>query len=252
VAVTTDLRRRVWIADSGTASVHVFDPVSGTYREIKRAGERPLVQPSGIASDAQGRVFVADAATGAVFMFDENGDDHAVVKPGAGVVVAPGAIAISEDGRTVYVADPPRNVIVELNREGEVNGAISLPPELSDPAAICVVHNQIYALGAREHRIGAFTPAGRQLGDLRWDDIALPAAFTFDAVRGRFLAANPRWMIVQIFEEEGRNLGAFGQAGDGVDQMQRVDALYVDRDGQVYVVDSRHGKVLVFAEAVHP
>jgi DNA-binding beta-propeller fold protein YncE len=166
VAVTTDLRHRVWIADGVTASVHVFDPAGGSYREIKRAADIPLRQPSGIASDSQGRVYVADAVLGTIFVFDETGEyDHALMKHGR-VMESPGALAISEDSKSIYVADPPRNVVVELNREGEVNSTIQLPPELYDPTSLSVIHNQIYVLGGRQHRVGIFTPGGRQRGEL--------------------------------------------------------------------------------------
>ena len=249
VAVTTDLHHRVWIADNGTASVHVFDPASNGYREIKRADEMPLRQPSGITSDNQGRVYVADAASGCIFVFDEKGEyDHALMKR-ARLVESPGALAISDDSKTLYVADPPRNVVVELNREGEINATIELPPELREPTAIAVIHNQIYVLGGQQHRVGIFSPGGRQRGELKWDGVPFPTAFAYDAGHSRFVVVNPRWMILQVFEEEGANIGAFGQRGDGVDQMQRVDALHVDDRGLVYVVDSRHGKVLVFGDA---
>ncbi|HXB67610.1 MAG TPA: 6-bladed beta-propeller [Candidatus Acidoferrales bacterium] len=252
VAVVTDLRRRVWITDSGTASVHVFDIATGAYREIRRVGDVPLRQPSGLAVDGQGRIFLTDSGTGAVFMFDEKGEfQHALLKPGEHFLEGPTAIALSEDGKTIYVADPPKNVVVELNREGEVNGTISLPPELGEPAAISVVDNQVYVLGNRQHRVGIFSPAGSQRGELRWDGIQFPSAFTYDVAHRRFLVANPRWMTVEIFNGEARNLGAFGQLGEGVDQMQRVDSLHVDPQGLLYLVDSHHGKVLVFADSTH-
>jgi DNA-binding beta-propeller fold protein YncE len=140
---------------------------------------------------------------------------------------------------------------VELNREGEVDGTIKLPPELSEPSEITVIANQIYVLGNREHRVGIFSPAGFQRGETHWDGIQFPTAFTYDPVHHRLLVANPRWMTVEIFTEDGQNIGNFGQLGEGVDQMIRVDTLYVDPQGQVYVVDSRHGKVLVFAGSEH-
>jgi hypothetical protein len=56
-------------------------------------------------------------------------------------------------------------------------------------------------------------------------------------------------MIVAIYNQEGQNLGALGQLGEGVDQMQRVDSLYVDPQGLLYLVDSHHGKVLVFSDS---
>ena len=250
VAVTTDRRNRVWITDTGTASVHVFDKASGAYREFRRAGDFPFLQPSGIASDEPGRVYVADAATGAVFVFDENGEyDRALVKPASGLLESPSAIAISDDQRTVYVADSRRNVVLALNREGEVNTTIPLPPELSEPSGLVVIRNQIYVLGGRHHKIGGFSPAGFARGPLQFDGVLFPTAFAWDRARRRFLVANPRWMVVQVFDEDARNLGVFGHLGDAVDQMQHVDGVHVDAQGLVYVVDSRGGKVLVFAES---
>jgi DNA-binding beta-propeller fold protein YncE len=248
-AVVTDLRHRVWITDSGTASVHIFDRISGAYREIRRVGSTQLEQPTGIVVDASGRVYLADTANGAVFVFDENGEfDRVLVKPEKRLLEHPTVMALSEDGRTIYVADPPRNSIVELNREGEINGTIQLSPELSDPSSISVIANQIYVLDERQHRVEMFSPNGRPRGELRWDDVPLPSAFAYDPVRRRFLVANPRWAVVEVFDEERQSLGIFGQLGAGVDQMERIDSLHVDPEGLVYVVDSHHGKVLVFAE----
>ncbi|HEV2445653.1 MAG TPA: hypothetical protein VGS58_07015 [Candidatus Sulfopaludibacter sp.] len=248
VAVASDLHGRVWITDGGTRSVHVFDLAGRTYREIRRAGDVLLEQPSGIVSDSQGRVFVADSG-GGIFVFDENGEfDRWMVKRGSGLLAGPTALALSENERTIFVADPPRNAIVALNREGEVNETISLPAELREPADISVVHNQICVLGSQQHRAAMFSPGGWHRGELRWEGVHFPSAFTYDAARRRFLVATPRWTIVQIFDEEGQNLGVFGQQGEAVDQTERIDFVHVDREGRVYVVDSRHGKVLVFAE----
>jgi len=250
VAVATDIRRRVWITDTGTASVHVFDLAAGSYREIRRVEDVPLQQPSGIAVDSVGRIFLSDSGSGRIFVFDEKGEfDHLLVKPRERLLESPTAIAISEDGRTIYVADPPRNVVVALNREGEVDEIIQLPTEFGGPGAISVIHNRIYVLGNRQHRVGIFSPNGTLRGESRWDGIRLPSAFTYDAGRRRFLVANPRWMTVEIFNDEGQNLGAFGRPGEGVDQMQRVESLHVDPQGLYYLVDSHHGKVLVFADS---
>jgi DNA-binding beta-propeller fold protein YncE len=250
VGVVTDLRRRVWISDSGTGSVHIFDRARGTYHEIRHVGDIPLHQPSGLAMDAQGRIFLADAGSGGVFAFDEEGEfDRVVARPREHLLESPTAIAISADGKTIYVADPPKNVVLELNREGEVNATIHLPRELGDPSAISVVNNQIYVLGKSQHRVAVFSPGGKARGEVHWDGIQAPSAFTYEAGRGMFLVADPRWMIVEIFNEEGRNLGALGHRGDAVDQMQHVDALHVDAEGFLYLVDSPHGKVLVFGDS---
>jgi DNA-binding beta-propeller fold protein YncE len=253
VGVTTDQKRRVWITDSGTASVHVFDQANGVYREIRRAGEYALQQPAGIAMDTGGRIYLADSGTGGLYVFDEQGEyDRAMVKPGTHRLEQPSAVALSADQRTVYVVDPPKDIVVALNREGEVNSTIQLPSDLSDPGSLVVVHNQVYVLGNQQHKVSGFSPGGRARGPLGWDGVRFPTAFTFDVARKWFFVANPQFGIVQIFDEQGRNLGAFGQFGDGVDQMQRVDSLYVDAQGLVYVVDSRRGKVVVFADSAQP
>ena len=250
VGVTTDVRGRLWITDIGTASVHVFDMSSGGYREIRRVGDAILQQPSGIVTDTVGRIYMTDTASGGIYVFDENGEfDHALFKRGEHPLQSPTAIALSEEGRTIYVADPPRNAIVALNREGEVDEILSMPEDRSEPIAISVIDNQLYVLTNRQHRVYILSPAGHLRGELRWDGVTYPTAFAYDRRQQRFLTSNPRSMTVQIFNEEGQNLGAFGQYGDGLEQMKRVDALHIDARGLVYVVDSHEGKVLVFAES---
>ena len=249
-AVTTDPRHRVWIADSGTASIHIFDPASGTYREVRRVSGTVFEQPSGIVSDSVGRIYMADASTGGIYVFDENGEfDRALFKAGVRPLERPSAIALSADGRTIYVADPPRNVIVALNREGEVDRVIQMPEDRSQPSAISVINNQLYVMAGRQHRVHILSPGGKWLGELGWDGIPVPTAFFFDHARRRFLVANPRTSTVQVFDEAGQNLGAFGQYGDGADQMRHVDSLFVDGHGLVYAIDSHEAKVVVFSES---
>lgn len=246
-AVTTDLKHNVWIADPVAASVHVFGAKGGAYHQIRKAGDVLLQQPYGLVTDAAGRVYLTDTASGGVFVFDENGEyDRALFKRGEHPVEGPTAIALSEDGRTIYVLDPPRNAIVALDREGGVNQTITLPEANSQPCAISVINNQLYVLGSRLHRVEILTPAGHTRGELQWDGVSLPMAFTYDPAHRQFLVANPRFMAVQAFSEEGVNLANFGQYGDKVDQMERIDSLYVDPQGLVYVVDGRLGKVIVF------
>lgn len=252
VAVASDRAGRIWITDSGTLSVHIFDMERGGYREIRKVLGVPFQQPGGITSDAQGRMYLVDTGTGAVYVFDEQGEfDRTMVKPNSHVLEQPTAIAISEDGRSLYVADPPRNAVVELNREGEVNSVIHLPPELNNPIALSVARNQIYVLGESQHRVGIFSPKGQSRGEIRWDGIRAPPAIAWDSRGSRFLVANPRWSVVQSFDEAGHDDGAFGQAGERVDQVKRIDGLFTDWKGRVYEVDSHNGKVLVFAGITH-
>lgn len=248
VSVTTDLQHRIWITDSGTASVHVFDTETGAYREIRRAGDFTLVRPSGIVSDRQGRIYIVDSELANVFVFEDGEYSRALITRGQRTLTNPTVIAFSENERVIYVADPPRNLIVALDREGDMNGTIPLTEATRDPCAISVIDNQIYVLGARQHRVEIFSPGGTRRGEWKWEGVPLPLAFAFDEPNHRFLVANPRRMVVEVFGTDNRGIGAFGQFGDRVDQQERIEAIYVDRQGWVYLVDSHHGKVLVFRE----
>lgn len=248
--VVTDAKHRVWIADSGTASVHVFDPATKAYREIRRAGDATLQRPTGLTMDRQGYIYLTDAGSGGVFVFDQSGEfDRALIPKKSGrILEAPTSIAPSEDGRTIFVADPPRKIIVALNREGESVGKIGSAESPIDALSLSVVGSEIYELDQRSHKVEVFSFSGMLRRELEWDGVALPSAFAYDRRRDLFFVVNPRWMVIDVFTGSGKNLSAFGQYGDEVHQMKRVDALYVDPEGLIYVIDSHDGKVLVFGE----
>lgn len=250
-AVATDRAGRVWITDSGTNSVHVFDTATGGYKEIRRAGDAQLQQPAGIVADSAGRIYLSDSATGGVFVFDENGEfDHSLVPKRFGRVLEnPVSLALSENGATIFVVDAGRSMVVALNREGEEVGTFRLPPRLTQPTCISVINNLVYVLGSFRHIVEGFTPSGRPEGELKWEGIRATGAFSFDVKSRRYFVADMRLMLVQVFAEDGVSLGSFGQRGEGVDQMQRVDSIHVDARGRVYLTDSLHGKVLVFSGA---
>lgn len=247
VAVTTDLRGRVWITDNGTNSVHVFGE-AGFYREIRRTPDGELQQPAGIATDSSGHVYVVDSALGQVFVFDEKGEYERTLigRREARILKRPTWIAITRNRRTLYVADPDSRAVFAFNQEGEVNSTIALPADLGEPAAMTVVENDLYVLGRGQAGARVFTATGNPRGSRNWGEIRFPMALAWDGCR--FAVANPRWMVVEIYNAAGESVGVFGQTGDGVDQVRRIDSLYMDDRGSVYVVDSREGKVLVFAD----
>ncbi len=158
-------------------------------------------------------------------------------------------IAPSEDGRTIFVADPPRKVIVALNREGESMGTMGSPEMPIDALALSIVGSEIFVLDPRSRKIEILSFSGLLRRELEWDGVLLPSAFAYDRRRGLFFVVNPRWMVINVFTPDGRNLSAFGQYGDAVHQMKSVDAVYAGPEGSIYAIDSREGKVLVFGES---
>jgi hypothetical protein len=56
--------------------------------------------------------------------------------------------------------------------------------------------------------------------------------------------------MVQVFDEAGVPVGAFGQAGSGPGEMHAPSYIYVDARQRIYVVDPENAKVLIFRLAV--
>jgi len=250
IGVATDEKNRVWIADNGTSSIHVFDGPHGSYREIRRVPGLASIQPAGITSDRTGRVYVSDAASGNILVFDETGEFHRLLIPqrAGRLLESPTAIAVAENVRTIYIADPPRRQIVVLNQEGETAGSIPLPPGFTAPSSLTVVGGLLHVLGPMQHALQVMTQTGVLKGTQQWESVAFPSAFAHDFLRRRMFVANPRYMNVEVYQPDGASVGVFGLSGDGAGQFRRVDSLHVDVQGLVYVVDSRHGKVVVFGE----
>jgi hypothetical protein len=69
---------------------------------------------------------------------------------------------------------------VELNREGELNTTIQLPPEPCRPTAIAVVAKQVWVMGNQQHRVRIFRLSNRLRGEWRWEEIRSPSAFTYN------------------------------------------------------------------------
>lgn len=248
--VVVDAQKRVWIADGGNPCIHIFDPASGSYRRIRRAGDMLLQGPAGISIDYQGRIYVSDAPTGNVFVFDKEGEYARTLTPKKRerLLESPTAIAIAENGRTVYVLDPPRHVVVALNQEGESIGTFGLSGELNLPVAISVVGDDVYVLDTGLRRVRIFTAIGRLRGDLKIEGVPFPSAFAYDPGRLWHFVGNPSFGVVQAFDREGRNTSDLGSIGDAVNQVRKIDALYIDSQQRVYVIDSHNGKVLVFGD----
>lgn len=89
----------------GNCAVHRFDIVSGNveraYQLIRADGRHSLadiaVSPGGIA-------YVTDSAEGTIYTVDPNGDDRLLELIGPGELRGPNGIALSGDGRLLYVS----------------------------------------------------------------------------------------------------------------------------------------------------
>jgi DNA-binding beta-propeller fold protein YncE len=251
-SVTVDPDERLWIADPGARGVHVFDLLNGQYKFLRGGDDKRRFQcPAGIDADSVGRVYVSDPCSRSVFVFDRDLSFMRLLVDGRKnpVIERPGALLVSHDLKSIFIADPPRHKIVVFNQEGETVREFGGAGELDSPAALAFWEDAIYVFDPRRSQVQVYSPKGTLQKSLKWDAVRWPSAFAIDAESGYFYVASKADQFVRVFDANGTPVSMFGQGGPAPDQWRSIGSLHVDAGRRVYVVDSDGGKVLLFRES---
>lgn len=253
--VAVDFKDRIFVADRGAATVHVFDLIEQSYKALRGAEKTAFQCPTGIDADVTGRLYVADACSGLVFVFesDLSFSRMLVKKHGHRLLEQPVALVVAPDAKRVYVADSPRHRVVVLNQEGEVEQEISAlgPGEaLATPVAVAIDRRrkELLVLDSERNRAEVFTLGGEHRRTLRFPPMRAFTALAFDSERRLFFLGDPRYEAVHVFSEDQTFVGSFAQSGSAAGESRAPSSLYVDFRGFVYLVDSLGSKVLVFGK----
>jgi DNA-binding beta-propeller fold protein YncE len=203
---------RIYIADTSTETVIVFDVPR---RKVFRFGQRKpnsLAKPSGMALDGALNVYVADAKLRQVMMFDGLG---LFVRAFGGPkdLDRPTGVAVSRDGERIYAVDRSDNEsanhrVVIYAKDG----------------------TKLKVIGTRGGGEGQF-------------NVPLQAATAPDGTLYVLDSGNFR---VQAFDRDGKFLRAFGKAGVNPGNMARPRGIAVDDDGNVYVTDASFNNFQIF------
>lgn len=202
----------VYVAEPAVRAVTVFDIPR---RKLFRFGTREpntLKNPQAISLDQAGMVYVLDSEKRQVMVFDAYGlFQHAI--PLGDRFTRPVSIAVSMDGKVVYVVDrgsveDSEHKVVALDREG----------------------NELLRLGPRGTKPGQF-------------NMPLAAAVARDGTLYVVDAGNFR---VQAFDPGGKPKLSFGSLGAGLGNFSRPRAIATDSEGNVYVTDSAYNNIQIF------
>lgn len=198
---------RILVTDSGQANVFVFDETGATYAIWREAGRGlDFVSPVGIAEQASGNFLVVDADLNGVFVLSPAGEPIGRFDDGS--LLRPTGLDIDPGTGHVYIADKDASLVKVYSPGGELIRTIGTPGD------------NIGELNSPMHiRI-----AGEKL-------------FVADALNG----------FVQIYATEtGERLGQIGRRGLYVGNMVRPKGVAVDRDGNVYIVESYYDHLLIY------
>lgn len=206
-AVVSADGRWLWVGDPGARCVHLVDLEERRLRRIDRAGEQPLLSPVGLALGPEGSVYVCDSE----------------------------AVAIHRLAAT----------------DGALIETLTLPAELARPVAL---HwdphgGELFVVDVSAHDVKVLAPDGalRRTIGRRGEG---PGEFNYPcdvAPDGDLLwLADTGNSRVQALRRDGTFHSTFGRTGDSPGDMAMPKSLALDRDGHLYVLDSRFENVQIF------
>ena len=222
------------ISHSGDSTVDIFNV------KMRRVDAQiKLKQPRGIAVDESGgRVYVADAGASSIAVISTK---TWKLENSISVPLPPGPLALSPDGRTLYMGDIRDQSIsaIDLNK---VRQAVTVPLGHVDALVCDPAHNVLYATLEDQAQVAVLGP---QLNVLRRYKLAAsqPSALVLDQ-QGRRLYVAVRDAVVSLDADNGREIGRVA-APMGVDSLWLEPGsgkLYAAASNEVDVIRTKGGQ----------
>jgi len=259
--IATDDAGRVYVADTGTGRVEVFDSGEAGNTYLMTLPGDQLKQPVGVAVDLRNRIFVADPGTDTVVQYDRftrgapffrnwGGTGTELGKMSGPRMVAPDLTGLAynteaANARVQWFA-PKEGAMTSVSAFGTAE-----PAGFDAPEGIALDTNakQIYVTNntAADGRIRVYDLRGFMLGEMAGPgaapgQVSSPRGIELDPF-GRILVAdtgNNRLELFAPFSRGGTLVDAFGEGLSGpVDMAFAPGAL-------LYVTDTGSGRVLRF------
>ncbi len=252
--VNVDSKGRIYITDTSTLSVHIFDPQRGYCRVSERSEGKPFLSPIGVATDSSGNLYVSDSSAGRVYIY--NSDLRITLELGRnGELHRPAGIAINEKDNLLYVVDTQAHKILafdlqgkfrfEFGKRGDGDGELNFPTHifLSKDGLLYISDTLNFRIQVFD-RNGSFVSKFGRLGDGS-GDFSRPKGVAADSV-GHIYVVDAMFDIVQIFDKEGKFLLAFGRTGRRPGEFWLPAGIFIDEHDKIYVADSYNERVQVF------
>jgi len=197
---------KIYICDSGAASLAVADLAKSKMDFITPEGEGQMRTPINLAVDQDGTTYVTDMGRGQVVIYSSSHDYIGAIGMMNGM--RPGGVAVS--GGRVYVSDLQSHTIRAYDKTSR-SLLFSFPRDPADDKS----------------------------------KLFLPTNLAVDQA-GHVYVSDTGGFFVKIFDADGNFLRKIGNIGSGYGQFARSKGIAADREGRVFVVDAATQVVQLF------
>jgi len=257
---------RIYVTDTVQRVVMLFDAPERDFKVIGQDGMGQLLKPIGITIDHNdGTLYVADNTAKRIVVYDKDGKYLRAIG-GPQKLRRPTGVAISPDGKTLYVVDDggvdssehhlyfydshSGELLKTVGTRGKEEGQFNLPLQ-----AATAPDGTIYVVDGGNFRVEAFAPDGTfkmSFGGIgrKSGQFSRPKGIAVDK-EGNIYVVDAAFGNFQIFNPKGQLLLFVGDRGvRGLPGEYMLPAgIAVDDDGRVYMVDQYFKKVDVFRPA---
>jgi DNA-binding beta-propeller fold protein YncE len=252
-AVAVDRRGTLLVADTGTASVHLFDLKTRNYRQLVNLLEEEELRMPVALTLAEGKIYVVDSMLHKVCVFDKKG--KFLFSFGAERLKRPSGITYWPDGQLLYVVDTAQHLVNVFTKEGkflhQIGSRGSEPGLFNFPTHLWTDESgRLYVSDTLNYRIQVFTSEGKflrmfgQQGD-RPGNFAHPCGIATDSF-GHIYVTDRQFENIQVFDSQGRILMALGEEGAGPGRFWLPGGICIDHNNRIYVADSFNQRTQVF------
>jgi sugar lactone lactonase YvrE len=237
---TAMYKGRLYVADTGAASIAIFDFGAKRLSYLAGAANGQLRRPINIRIDTDGTKYITDTGRDQILVYDHK--DHFLAAYGKEGQFRPTDVAIGAD--RLYVTDVLHHQVHVLDkRTGKslfaFGKAGSAEGELFHPTNIVFgPEGDLYVSETSNFRVQRFTQDGKPVRSYGTvgstpGSFARPKGLAVDRA-GRLLVADAAFENVQLFDTNGRLLMFFGQEGEPKVRMHLPSGVNIDYDNVDY------------------
>jgi DNA-binding beta-propeller fold protein YncE len=168
-------------------------------------------------------------------------------------LVQPMGVAVSRDGKRIYVTDYAKPAVLVFDFEKQRMYPFgSAGTSFQNPLGIAVDDlDNVYIVESVPRRIGVYDKSGNLLRTITHESLERPTGIAVDSVRHRVYVADsasrlsPNHMV-RVFGTDGSYIKSFGGVGNEEGKFSFPSYLALDREGNLYVTDTLNGRVQKF------